>query len=215
LYTVAIFDFDGTLVDSVPGIVQTMREVVEDMGLDLKVWEEWSKLIGVPLIGQMQTLFPDRDAAFHEQMATNYRKRYDARLLDACPPFPRLEEMLSLLAKNKVTLTIATSKRRHMVEHVLHHHKLYDYFNLIIGSQDVSHHKPHRESVDVTLASLKAQPKEVVVIGDSTYDLEMAANAGVDAIGVTTGVHDEQVLKSARPKHIVAAIHDAVPLILG
>jgi phosphoglycolate phosphatase len=215
LYKLAIFDFDGTLVDSTPGIIACMRDLIIELGHPIELLDKWAKLVGIPLLRQMENLFPERDPQYHEDLANLYRKKYDGRVLDICPPFPGLEDMLAELNSKGVLISIATSKRRHLVEQVLVHYELTKYFSMVVGSQDVSNHKPHRESVDVTLHSLKVDPSDVVVIGDSTFDLSMARNAGVDAIGVTTGVHDAEALHTCEPKHVVSGLHEVTPIILN
>jgi phosphoglycolate phosphatase len=215
LYKLAIFDFDGTLVDSAPGIVQVMKEVVDQMGYSEELLNQWTHLIGVPLVRQAELLFPDKDNKFHEDLAQTYRDIYDSNVIEICPLFPGLKDMLEHLKRNEVTITIATSKRRHLVDEVVDHHGLTDYFKMIVGAADVSHHKPHPESVHVTMQQLGAKPEEVVVIGDSTFDLDMARNAGVDGIGVTTGIHTRELLQKSAPRHIVSGLHEVTPLILN
>lgn len=215
MYKLAIFDFDGTLVDSAPGIVDCMREVVEEKGYAQAILDQWSQLIGVPLLHQMEILFPSESAQFHEDLANLYRRKYDTRVIEICPPFPGLKPMLAELNDKEIFISIATSKRRHLVEEVLVHHGLTKYFTMIVGAQDVSNHKPHPESVHVTVDSLKVDHSEVVVIGDSSFDLDMARNAGVDAIGVTTGMHTADILRKSQPKHIVSGLHEVTPIILN
>jgi phosphoglycolate phosphatase len=215
LYKLAIFDFDGTLVDSTPGIVDVMKDVVVERGYSQEILDKWSLLVGVPLLKQMEILFPEQDAAFHEELANLYRHKYDNRVIEICPLFPGLTDMLEELHANNVFVTIATSKRRHLVEEVLDHHGLTRYFSMIVGAQDVSHHKPHPESVHLTTHSLKIDGSDAVVIGDSSFDLDMARNAGVDAIGVTTGVHTRELLEKSGPRHIVSGLHEVTPIILN
>ena len=194
MYKLAIFDFDGTLVDSAPGIVEVMGQCIEEFNLPAAVLEEWRVLIGVPLMRQMEIIFPDRSEEYWLEVATRYREIYDAKTIELCPLFPNLTKMLDALQKAQIKISIATSKRRPLVEVVLKHHDLMKYFDLLVGAQDVSNHKPHPESVHITLERLQVLASDAVVIGDSSYDLDMARNAGVDAIGVTTGVHNEVVL---------------------
>jgi phosphoglycolate phosphatase len=215
LYKLAIFDFDGTLVDSAPGIVQVMKEVVDEMGFSAELLERWSHMIGIPLVRQAELLFPEKDNEFHERLADIYRDRYDGKAIEICPLFPGLQDMLRLLTENGVSVTVATSKRRHLVEQVVDYHSLTDYFKLIVGAADVTHHKPHPESVHITMEKFGAKSEEVVVIGDSSFDLDMARNAGVDGIGVTTGIHTRELLKKSNPRYIVDGLHEVTPLILN
>lgn len=215
MYKLAIFDFDGTLVDSAPGIVDVMLDVVNEYQFKPEVLELWKHLIGIPLLRQTEILFPDHPHEFHEEVTQRYREIYDTKAIAICPPFPGLQAMLQSLKEAGVLMTIATSKRRHLVETVLEFHKLTSYFEMVIGAQDVTYHKPDPESVQITVNKLGIALAETVVIGDSTFDLEMARSAGVDAIGVTTGIHTFEHLTKAEPKFIVSSLLEVGPLIIN
>ena len=214
MYKLAIFDFDGTLVDSAPGIVEIMKLVISDLELPGDILEQWSHLVGVPLPRQVETLFPEKDGDYHDKIVSHYRTLYDGNNIKNCPLFPGLIEVLEGLKKADIAISIATSKRRHLVLGVLDHHDLSKYFRLVVGAQEVTNHKPHPESVHTTLSQLEINPAEAIVIGDSFYDLEMARLAGVDAIGVTTGIHTRETLTPANPKHIVTSLEQVLPIIL-
>ena len=123
--------------------------------------------------------------------------------------------MLKRLTERGVKMTIASSKRRPLVEEVSAHHDLQGYFSLLVGAQDVANHKPHPESVYKTLTVLGMEAQDTVVVGDSTYDLDMARNAGVDAIGVTTGVHAREILAHSGPIDICNSLDEVLPIILN
>lgn len=214
MYKLAIFDFDGTLVDSTPGIVDVMKIVIDEYKFDQKMLEEWSLLVGVPLPKQMEIILPDRDADFHLEVANRYRAIYDTMAVEICPPFADMMPMLETLQSKGVTITIATSKRRNLVEVVLDHHKIAGMFKMVVGAQDVTNHKPHPESVHQTIQKLGIPIAETVVIGDSVFDLDMARNAGADAIGVTTGIHTREMLAKSEPRHIVGNLDEVGKLIL-
>ena len=214
MYKLAIFDFDGTLVDSTPGIVDVMKIVIDEYKFEPKMLDEWSLLVGVPLPKQMEIILPDRDADFHLEVANRYRAIYDTMAVEICPPFADMMPMLETLQSEGVTITIATSKRRNLVEVVLDHHKITDMFKMVVCAQDVTNHKPHPESVHQTIQKLGIPIAETVVIGDSVFDLDMARNAGADAIGVTTGIHTREMLAKSEPRHIVGNLDEVGKLIL-
>lgn len=214
MYKLAIFDFDGTLVDSTPGIVDVMKIVIDEYKFEPKMLDEWSLLVSVPLPKQMEIILPDRDADFHLEVANRYRAIYDTMAVEICPPFADMMPMLETLQSEGVTITIATSKRRNLVEVVLDHHKITDMFKMVVGAQDVTNHKPHPESVHQTIQKLGIPIAETVVIGDSVFDLDMARNAGADAIGVTTGIHTREMLAKSEPRHIVGNLDEVGKLIL-
>lgn len=215
MYKLAIFDFDGTLVDSTPGIVEVMREVVAEYNFSEETLELWSHLVGVPLLRQTEILFPDHKPEFHQEVTNRYRDIYDKKALEICPPFAGLEEMLRELKKAEILITIASSKRRHLIDNVLDHLALAGYFSMVVGASEVTKHKPDPESVHITVEKLGINPADAVVIGDSSFDLDMARNAGVDAIGVTTGIHTREHLSKSEPKHIVSGLQEVTPLILA
>jgi phosphoglycolate phosphatase len=215
LYRLAIFDFDGTLVDSAPGIVDVMRQVVDEYMLSKEIFEQWRQLIGVPLLTQVEMIFPDAEGKFHEEVANRYRTIYDTKVIEICPPFPALKKTLHELAEAEIDIAIVTSKRRGLVEVVLDHHNISTYFKLVLGQQDVSNHKPHPEPVHFTLSKLNHMHPHAVVIGDSTFDLDMARAAGVDSIGVTTGIHTRQILEGSQPVKIVDKLEEVLPIILN
>ncbi len=115
MYKLAIFDFDGTLVDSAPGIIDVMEQVVCEYEFTETVLTEWRQLIGVPLPRQMEIIFPDRTEAFHDTIANRYRAIYDTKAIEICPPFPGLLNMLARLKEADVQMTIASSKRRNLI----------------------------------------------------------------------------------------------------
>jgi HAD superfamily hydrolase (TIGR01509 family) len=215
LYRLVIFDFDGTLVDSAPGIVQVMEQVVVEFDLTENHLSEWTHLIGVPLNQQMAMITPDKPGEYHDALAARYREIYDSKAIEICPPFPGLAKLLEDLHNSDIHMAIASSKRRNLIEPVLEFHDISKYFKLVVGPQDVKNHKPHPESVHFTLETLEQLHDHAIVIGDSKFDLDMAANAGVDAIGVTTGIHSKEILSGSNPNHIVEKIHDILPIILA
>lgn len=215
MYKLAIFDFDGTLVDSAPGIVEVMRDVVNEYSFSAETLHLWSQLIGIPLQRQVEILFPDEPLDFIIEVTERYRTIYDTKGIAICPPFPGLTEMLDTLQQANILVTIASSKRRHLIDNVLEHYRLADYFSLVVGAQEVQNHKPHPESVLLTLQRTKISLAETVVIGDSSFDLDMARNARVDAIGVTTGIHTKEILAKSEPAHIVNSLKDVLPIILN
>lgn len=215
MYKLAIFDFDGTLVDSTPGIVDVMKVVKDEYNFSNELLEEWALLVGVPLPRQMEIILPGHSPDFHLEVANRYRAIYDTMAIEICPPFSYMFEMLDKLKQAGVIVTIASSKRRNLVEVVLDHHEISHHFKMVIGAADVTHHKPHPESVHITLDQLKIDLSDAVVIGDSIFDLDMAKNAGVDAIGVTTGLHNKEMLAKSEPLHIVEGLHEVLPIILN
>ena len=214
MYKLAIFDFDGTLVDSAPGIVDVMRDVCVEYKFSDQTLALWSQMIGIPLFRQVEILFPDRKRDFHEEVTARYRDIYDLRSIEICPLFPGLEEMLRTLRDAEILISIASSKRRHLIDTVLEYHNLVHYFALVVGAEEVKKHKPDPEAVLFSLEKLGIAGDDSVVIGDSSFDLDMARNANVDAIGVTTGIHTADYLAKSEPRFVVSSLQEVLSIIL-
>lgn len=215
MYKLVIFDFDGTLVDSIPGVVAVMRTVASQCNFAQETLDKWIQLVGVPLAQQMEILFPGKSPEYKLSIENKYREIYDHKALEICPLFPELKEVLEQLNSAGILMSIASSKIRALVEVVLEHYSISHYFALVVGAQDVSKHKPDREAVDRTIANLKVPRGNVIVVGDTTFDLDMARNAGVDSIGITTGVHTARELQESSPRYVVSSLNEALPLILN
>lgn len=192
-----------------------MQSVVKEFGFAKSVLEEWRHLIGVPLFTQMEIILPNGDQVLREQVIQRYRTIYDAGLLQATPLFPDALETLETLKAAGVKMGIVSSKRTIQVDRVLEHLNCRSFFDVVLGAQDVEHHKPHPQGVYVTLERLSIEKKNAVVVGDSHYDLNMAHNAGVDAIAVTTGVHARETLSTANPRFIVDRLSEILPIVLN
>jgi HAD superfamily hydrolase (TIGR01549 family) len=192
-----------------------MQSVVEEFGFAKSVLEEWRHLIGVPLFTQMEIILPNGDQVLREQVIQRYRTIYDAGLIQATPLFPDALETLETLKNAGVKMGIVSSKRTIQVDRVLEHLNCRSFFDVVLGAQDVEHHKPHPQGVDVTLERLSIEKKNAVVVGDSHYDLNMAHNAGVDAIAVTTGVHTRETLSTANPRFVVDRLSAILPIVLN
>jgi phosphoglycolate phosphatase len=190
-----------------------MQAVLQKYGLPAHLINDWKNLIGVPLMRQMEIIFPDKDAGYHLELVTCYREMHDSKIIELCPLFEDLTEVLSRLKEDGVLLAIASSKRTAAVEIVLNYHDLSKYFSIVIGANDVANHKPHPESVLKILDILAIPNEQAVVIGDSSYDLDMARNAEVAAIGVTTGVHTAAVLALSNPLHIISRLNEVLQII--
>lgn len=214
MYKLAIFDFDGTLVDSAPGIIEIMKKVGVEYNLNNHIIEHWSTLIGVPLDQQARIILPGEHPAIHAQMVDRYRVLYNLQNIELCPPFPGLLPMLKELREKGVISTIASSKRKEIIQPVLDHHNLNHYFDMVLGAGEVTQHKPSPEAVLHTLKKHGMQTHEAVVVGDSKFDLDMARNAGVDSIGVTTGVHKEHELRESNPVSVVGSLDDVLKIVL-
>ncbi len=203
--TLAVFDCDGTLVDSQHAIVAAMTAAWLEFDLPAPDAGAVRRTIGMPLERAIAQLAPDQSSQTHAELAEGYRDaahRIDATGSHAAPLFPGVVEVLDTLAAAGVLLGIATGKGTRGLTATLNGHALNDHF-VTQQTADTAHGKPHPEMLLRAMAETGAAPADTVMIGDTVFDIEMAKNAGVSAIGVSWGYHAAAELLAAGAAVIV------------
>lgn len=188
-YKLIVFDWDGTLYDSAAFIVSCMQKTILHLELVCPSIETLRYVIGLSLEAAVMHLFPDLDEAQQEQYATYFRQLI--REDDGHEPklFPQTTEVLMHLKEQGYWLAIATGKSREGLDHDLSYFKLHDYF-VATRSATETRSKPHPDMLLDILKETGVNANEVLMIGDTIFDMQLAANAKVDALGVSCGVHD-------------------------
>jgi pyrophosphatase PpaX len=213
LLTAALFDFDGTLVDTTEMIHQSMRHAASSvLGRDDIPRETLLANVGQPLPRQMEIL----DAEKAELLLEAYRSHHEEHHDDLIGEFPGIEESLSRLHSAGVKVAVVTSKRRVSVEMALENFPgLRDVVDRFVTMEDTTEHKPHPEPLLRGLELLGDVPKgEAVYVGDSPFDVEAAKAAGLRSVAVSWGAFSEETLHDAEPDYLVPDIDSAVDVLL-
>ena len=193
-----LFDFDGTVADSIPGIMATLKKTREVMGAAYDL--DYAKsLIGTPLVKMGVNLCGEDRAA---EFVDTYRMSYLDWGAEMIRYFDGMEDLLKDLNKAGLTCAVVTSKRRDSLDKNLDFLKGHDLFDLLVTKESTDFFKPHPAPVEYALTGLNAEAKQSVMIGDTHYDIECAQGAGVRTIGVTWGAEPEQELLKSRPDDI-------------
>lgn len=200
----ALFDCDGTLVDSQHLIVAAMAAAWDAHGLGTPDPRAVRRIVGLPLVHGVAVLLPDLDGARHQAIADRYREAFfDLRRADAPEPlFPGLRDALDALDAAGVLLGVATGKSRRGLLAVLEAHGLRDRF-VTLQTADVVPGKPHPEMIRRALGETGATAAGTVMIGDTTYDIQMARSARIPSLGVSWGYHEVAELVAAGADRIV------------
>ncbi|MCF3936314.1 HAD-IA family hydrolase [Acuticoccus sp. M5D2P5] len=211
-----IFDCDGTLVDSASVIVSAMSAAFTHHDLVPPSPEEIRAIIGLSLPGAVARLVAHHPEAPVDDLVDAYKAAFrDMATRDAAlePTFPGTEETLDALRADPATLLgIATGKSRRGLERVLANHNLTDHFAVTMTADDAPS-KPAPAMVLQAAAATGIDPARTVVIGDTTYDMEMARAAGAFAIGVAWGYHPPAGLDAAGAQAIASAMPELPVLI--
>lgn len=215
-----VFDVDGTLVDSQHTVVHCMGLAFSEHGLPHPGAEAIRGTIGLKLEIAINSLLPEPDEARAWQLVEGYRKAFFA-LLDSPdheePLFPGTLEVLDALDHPEVFLGIATGKNRRGLARVLERHALAGRFHNLKTADD-GPGKPHPHLLEVAMAEVGADPRETVMIGDTTYDMEMARAAGCSALGVSWGNHPRERLLTAGADLVIdhfSDLHQALVRLSG
>lgn len=200
----AIFDCDGTLVDGQAGVVNAMEAAFAGAGLPLPERHQIRRAVGLSLPQAIRLLAPDLPEATRTELDRAYRDAFRAARESGAlvePLYDGMAELVVALAGSGWLLGVATGKSQRGLEHCLSIHSLAPYFCTL---QTADHHpsKPHPAMIEAALAESGADRASTVMIGDTQYDMAMAANAGVRAIGVNWGYHTAPELYEAGARAI-------------
>lgn len=216
-----IFDCDGTIVDSQAGIVLSMEHAFCSLGLRPPTRAATLSVVGLSLPEAFSVLAPDVDPDVRRLLAERYKSAF--RDLDRDPSdcevlFPGCKQAISkLLEDDAVVLGIATGKSRRGVDRLVDREGWHGSFTTI-QTADEHPSKPHPSMIVSAMAETGATPAETIMIGDTTYDIEMAHAAKVGALGVTWGYHHRHELEEVNPHLIIedyTQMPDAIDQILA
>ena len=194
---ILILDFDGTLGDTVGVIVQTMQATIRELGLPARTDKECASMIGLRLIDIPPVLFPEcnLDGEFYAQ---TYRRLFHIyNTAGAVELYPNVIETLTELKNQGLVLTIASSRSHASLAEYVENLGLSSLISYILGADDVDKGKPDPEPVNRTLKRFGISPEETIVVGDTSFDIQMGKNAGTRTCGVTYGNGSRESLSGA------------------
>ena len=202
-YRLIVFDWDGTIVDSASSIAECIRQSARDMSLPVPSTERASHVIGLGLHDSLRLAVPELQAHQYPEFVANYRRHFLARE-DSMALFPGMEDVLSALSKTH-TLAIATGKSRRGLDRALAATGVGQYF-ASSRCADETNPKPHPAMLLELLEEFGLSRNQILMIGDTSHDLEMARAAEVDAVAVTYGAHPEEGLRACKPLNCFSTV---------
>lgn len=200
-FDLIVFDWDGTLMDSAGAIVRAIQASARDLGLPEPSDARARHVIGLGLQEALSHAVPELDPRDYPAMVERYRHHYlsaDHQL----ELFPGSFELVEALAESGRFLGVATGKSRKGLDRALGHSGLGRFFHAT-RCADECFSKPHPQMLEEVMDECGALPERTLMIGDTTHDLLMARNAGVEAVAVEFGAHPRQALLDASPLEVV------------
>lgn len=197
-FKLLVFDWDGTVMDSVARIVNSFQAAIATLDLAPRSDQEIRVIIGLGLAEAIQRLYPDIDAPHAMQLIELYRQHFFSPTAVATPLFPDAAAVLQDLADAGYQLAVATGKSRHGLNQALQQTGLQDLF-VATRCAEETFSKPHPLMLQEILAELAVPAQHALMIGDTDFDLQMATNAGVASVAVSYGVHEKAQLLACNP----------------
>lgn len=194
---IIILDFDGTIADTKPVILNTFHRTLDAMHLPQHSDEEIAATIGLPLMEAFPVLEPmDREKA--AECTDTYREIFeDVNREIGVSMFPNVSDTIHRLSDMGLIITIATSRGYSSAAQFIKSFHLDNIIKYIIAAEDVKHAKPDAEPVTTTLKHFNLKPEDAVVVGDTHFDILMGRNAHASTIGVSYGNGSRESLQDA------------------
>lgn len=199
-FDLIVWDWDGTIANSTGMIVDAIVLAAAQVGLPALDPIAASNIIGLGLKESIHALFGDLAADKAQQLASQYNANYYAGE-SAIPLFDGARELIIELHRRGFKLAVATGKGRRGLDLALEHCGLAKYFHET-RTMGECFSKPHPQMLDELMDELVVRPERTLMIGDTSYDLEMAQNAGVKSVAVTFGAQSRDKLVGYNPLHI-------------
>jgi len=199
-----IFDLDGTLVDSYPGIQQSLNETLQQFGRPPVEIKTVKKMVGRGIENLMQQAIPDhwRDAV------PIFRKSYDETHLEGTFLFDDVISTLKILQSHEIPMSVASNKPPDFTRNILRHLKLDSYFVECFGPNSEIPPKPNPTMLQTAMVKMNSSVADTVYVGDMVLDAETARNARVRVALISTGGNSMEELREAKPDYLLMKFSD-------
>lgn len=211
----AIFDCDGTLVDGQHMIISAMKQASENCKIPYPGDEPVRRIVGLSLLEAIKRVYPGLSSNDHDYLREEFVNHFQyLRTLDDHhePLYEGIREAIIELSDSGILLGVATGKSSRGLKSTLEVHGLEDHF-VTLNTADDGPGKPHPSMINVALSDTGVARENAFMIGDTTYDMIMAKEAGVRSVGVTWGYHEKSELISSGANHIISHISELFELV--
>lgn len=209
MYQLLIFDWDGTIIDSADKIANCLQASARDVGIAEPSTKAAKGIIGLGLAEAMQVLFPEHSIKVHQAVIEAYRHHFVTADTTQQALFRGVEAGLEALSTSGALLAVATGKSRVGLDRALNEHQLGSHF-VTSRCADETRSKPHPQMLHEILEFTAIDPHKAIMIGDTSFDMEMAKNAGVHGLGAGYGVHTQEELLEHGATSVLDSFEDVV-----
>lgn len=215
-YKVVMLDFDGTTACTVHAIYHAAKRMLNEYGYEIEkdiVYKNFG--LALPYSFYCFAGVESFDEATSQQMIADYNRIYQAEAEQLIELFDGVTETLDTLKKGGVKIVIASNNVHPVLERQLANLGIRQYIDDIVAVEDVENVKPAPDIALEVLRRCNIKADEAIVVGDSTYDMDMGREAGCDLCGVSYGGHTPEMLREKGAKHIIDNFSELVKIVLG
>ncbi|MET4693887.1 HAD family hydrolase [Endozoicomonas lisbonensis] len=208
-YSLIIFDWDGTLIDSVPTITRSLAIAAEQMGLPQLDEVAYKSVIGLSLTNAIRKLYPTLADEQLQRFIKQYREEYNRLEKQPSVPFPGVTNGLNVLREQGITMAVATGKGRNGLDRSMTANQYHEYFQAS-RCADETRSKPDPLMLEQLLEELDIPVEQALMVGDAGFDLQMAESLGMDRVAVTYGAQPKEKLLSHDPVFVADSFDDLI-----
>jgi len=192
-----IFDFDGTITDSIPSAVEALQKTIKILGFPYRTKDEINKHVGLGEVPLVSGSIGSNDPTLLKKALETYQKIYKAEGINKVMPYPHVRDMLEHFSKK--TKVIVSNKKDEFIGLILKNLRLERYFDKVFGGDSAPCLKPDPCAILHMLEIYGSDPKRTIFVGDMVVDVQTARNAGVISCAVTYGFDSREKLTAAGP----------------
>ncbi len=204
-YDLIIFDWDGTIINSEAHIIFTMQKAIEKEDLEIPSEQSIRQIIGLSLPIAIDTLIPGISAESNQRISNRYKEYFFTEPGLTSELFDGASDIVKDLHADGYYLAVATGKGRQGLNKALQNSGLEPFFHITRCAEE-TRSKPDPLMLEEILTDLDMPPDKAIMVGDTSYDIEMARNIKMDSMAVTYGAHDKTQLQACNPTYFIDAI---------
>ncbi len=208
-----VFDFDYTLADSSAGILKCIHYALQQMNLPPAPENRMRESIGLTLAKTLTFLTGNEDTEAGAEFTRLFVEHADRIMADHTMLYDTAPQVITGLRAAGLSLGIVSTKYRYRIETILQREALAQHFEIIVGGEDVTEHKPHPSSLQQALRHLDCSPSQAIYIGDHPVDAEAAERAGMPFVAVLTGTSQRHQFTATPSLGILDDLSALLPLL--
>ncbi|MBI1871537.1 MAG: HAD family hydrolase [Chlamydiae bacterium] len=204
-FKAVLFDLDGTLLDTLADLANSMNTVLENFNFPIHPIESYKSFVGegVEYLAMMALPAKERQDSMIQNCVQAMRKEYQKRWNELTQPYPGIPELLDELAKRQVKLSILSNKPHDFTKIIVEQFLPKWKFKVVLGAQNTLPKKPHPKAALQIAKEMEEPPEKIIFLGDTKIDMETAVTAGMYAIGALWGFRTREELLQSGAKSLI------------